>query len=399
MAALSTLLQTLLRKAGWFAAVGLALLVIVELGLWIFAPVSKYPIYSFNFKNEMKPFGLGESSLFEIDGREVRHRNAPKGRDELNVLILGGEGSYQPLQNVDETWWGRMALELESQFPEVGLEISTRASPSGARASGTAMRHALRWAKAYADEIDPDVIVVSFGLSEVLDILPGYRYNPTAMQMLPAAAKSSSLKDLVAGFSQIARRVRNSRKLSSDAMTERRALLEEPNHFLTNLARQRAVYESMPFDAQPPIWTMENDPKSEYLDGLRAFQALAKRLGAELVVLAEPTVHHEFLGFEEMGRLNRPRWSKRPTVEDPTGSGFRPDPGWVHRELQRYYSAAESWAAEKQVPFVNLNRETVLAKKVTNFVDDDMLTNEGSQRMADEVAPSIAFAIKKVLAK
>lgn len=398
MALFTTIFQAVFRKGLLVGGLLLLGIVIAELLLWTLAPVSPYAVYKYQFTNEMKPFGLSETSTFEVDARELRKRPGTDGREEsLKMLILGGEGNYQPLQNAGETWWGRLAQEMENQFPEMALEVATKASPAGA-GQGTSLSRSLAWAKTYMEEIDPDIVVASFGVSEVLDIAPGYRYNPTKMQMLPALPRAGRVRDKVVNASQLARRLRLWRTERSESANERQHLLEQPNHFLNLLQRRRQVYESLRFDARPPRHAEDQDPKLEYLDGLRTIQALAKQNGAQLIVLGEPTLHHGFLGLEELERLNRPRWTKRPTVQDTNGAGLRPDPAWVEDELNRYYNAAESWAGRERVPFVNLNRTTALPKSTINFVDDTTLTNAGSQSVADEVAPAVAVAIKKVLA-
>jgi hypothetical protein len=260
------------------------------------------------------------------------------------------------------------------------------------------MVQALQWAKTYAGELSPDIVVAAFGLSEVLDVPPGYRYNPTLVPALSALPHPGSIKDKAAGVSQIARRLRDWRTASSDAVKERKTLLEKQDHFRNNMHYQRAVYETLRFDATPPRRGEGEDPLLEYMDGLRGFHSQAKRIGAEMIVLGEPSLHDDLLGSNEMSRLKRPRWMKRPTVSDPDGSGVRPDPGWVEREMNRYYSAALEWASKADVPFVDLNRDDVLAKNVENFVDDVMLTQAGSQRVSDEVSPVFASVMKKFLA-
>ena len=400
MALLSTIMNALLRKGILVGILVLVLIGMVELGLWVFAPVSRYVTYDFNFKNTMKPYGLANSSSFSVDTREVRHRAASDDRDKtVRLLVLGGESNYQPLQDVDDTWWGRLAIELEKQFPDTGVQIDLKASPAGARpGTGSSMIQTLQWAKTYAGELNPDIVVVVFGVSEVLDVPPGYQYDPTLVATLSPLPRPSSIKDKAVSISQIARRLRTWRASISSEVNERKVLLETQNHFRINMGHQRSVYETLRFDANPPPRGEGQDPKLEYLDGLRGFHSLAKRLGAEMIALGEPSLHDDILGFAEMARLKRPRWLKRPTVQDPEGSGVRPDPAWVESELNRYYEAGAKWAAKADVPFVNLNRDDVLPKNVENFVDDLMLTQVGSQRVTDEVSPVFASAIKKFLA-
>lgn len=398
MALLSTILAAMMRKAILLGLVFLALFVLVEMALWIFAPVSPYVTYRFEFTNKMEPFGLPNHSTFEVDSREIRHREPAEDRgEEIGILIVGGEGSYQPLQDVEDTWGGRMATVLERKFPEVGIRVDVKAG-SRAGPGETSMRHGLRWAKTYAPEVAPEIIVVSFGISEVLDIPPDYTYNPTLISSLPGLPRPGSIKDRAAAVSQIARRLRHWRAPNSEAIRERRETLEEPNLILRSMVHQRALYESFSFDISPPRRPEGADPILDYLDALQSFHALAQRLGAELVVLGEPCLHDNILGTTEMARLKRPRWLKRPSPDEPGGSGLRPDPAWVEAELNRYYGEGEKWAEKAGVAFVNLNRDELLPKSTAHFVDDSTLTLAGSRRVAEEVAPVLAAAIKKFLA-
>ena len=95
----------------------------------------------------------------------------------------------------------------------------------------------------------------------------------------------------------------------------------------------------------------------------------------------------------------RPRWLRRPSADEPNGSGLRPDPAWVEAELNRYYRAGQSWAEKKGVLFLNLNHDDVLPKSTDHFVDDHTLTKAGSHRVAEAAVPIFAGAIKKILAK
>lgn len=74
MALLSTIFQALLRKGALLGVFVLLIIGIVEVALWLFAPVAPHADYEFTFKNAMTPYGLEESSRYEIDSREVRTR-------------------------------------------------------------------------------------------------------------------------------------------------------------------------------------------------------------------------------------------------------------------------------------------------------------------------------------
>ncbi len=400
MALISTILTALLRK-GVLVGLGVLLLIgLIEAVLWLAAPVTPYVTYRFEFQNRMSPLGLRDSSVFEVDSRELRTRRPPENKtEEIRILIVSGESSYAPVQSAEDTWWGMLASMLEKRHSGVGVRVDLKAVSSTRPERGTSMRHGLRWAKTYAPELKPDILAVSFGVSEVLDPPLDFQYDPTAMSTLSGLPRPRSLKDRAVAVSQIARRLRHWRAPNSLNVQERKALLEQPNYFLKHMGFQRTLYEQMPFDVSPPRREGDTDHMHEYLDGLRRFHALAERLGARLLVLGEPCLHDDLLGNTEMARLKRPRWLVPPSASDEEGRGLRPDPSWVERELERYYGKAAEWASKADVPFLNLNREEVLAKSTENFVDDVHLTLHGSRRVADEVLLLFSSEIKKILAK
>lgn len=400
MALLSTLVNAILRKGIFAGLVVLILFGLVELVLWVAAPISPYLTYAFDFKNQMSLFGLENTSHFEVDSRELRFREPAEKRErDVRILLIGGEGNYVPLQDAEDTWWGRLAAALERRHANLGVEFVVKAGPAMRPDIGTSLRHSVRWAKTYAEEVSPDLVVVSFGLSEVLDPAPDYQYDPVRIDGLEPLPRAGRLKDKAVRVSQIARRLRRWRSAGSETILQRRALLEQPNHLLKNMGQQKTLYERLPFDVSPPVRGENTDPMLEYLDGLEFFRRMAEEMGAGFLVLAEPTLHDDLSGFAELSRMKRPRWLKRPSVSDPEGAGLRPDPGWIERELNRYYAAAAAWAAKTGVPFIDLNREEVLSKSMENFVDDVMLTQMGSTRVAEEVEPVFDQAIVKFLAK
>lgn len=402
MALFSTILTALLRKGAWMGLAVLVLIALAEGILWVVAPVTPYVTYQFEFKNRMSPFGLRDQSTFEVDSRELRTRVPQEEKDpEVRILIVSGEGNYSPVQSIEDTWWGQLAGTLEKRHPEAGVRIDLKATSASRPELETCMRHGLRWTKTYAEELKPDILAVCFGVSEVLDPPPDFQYQPTAMATLPPLPRAGSLKDRAVAVSQIARRIRHWRAPGSNVVQSRKALLEKPNYFLEHMGVQRSLYEKMPFDVTPPqrAGREAEDPLQEYLDGLRRFQGLADRIGATLVVLGEPCLHDDMMGLREMARLKRPRWLVRPGSHSEESRGLRPDPTWVENELERYYEAAGEWAAKSNIPFLNLNREEVLAKSTENFVDDVMLTLQGNRRVADEALPVFSTLVKKILAK
>ena len=396
MPLLNTVLKAFLRK-GLFLGAALALiLVLVEGILWKFAPVGEYPTYSYRFNNDVMSWGLKDLVDFEIDGQELRHRPGARNRSKTcRTLIIGGAIAYQPLQSVQDTWWAKVGEGLESRFPELSVPMMAKACAPGAtllNGTAVAMRNGVAWARTHLDSVEPDLLIVAFGVSEILDIEAGYRYDPQRVASIDGIP--TTYRSKIVERSQIARRIRMQRTYGSEAFKTRKAELERPNHFRKNIAYQRTVFRQLKNDESPPNHQGENDPLQEYLDGLKAFQALAKSVGATLVVIGEPSLHDNFMSEVELGRLKRPRWDRFPSGES-SGIGKQPDPAWVERELNRYYQAASAWAQENAIVFISLNDDILLPKHIDHFVDDTTLTDLGAEQVSSVVTPLLAPLLQK----
>ncbi len=399
MALLKTVLQAILRKGSLVGILIIVLILLAEVVLWFVAPTPPYQRYEYTFSNEMEKYGLNDTCTFRVDERELRSRPGAEGRETTcRILYVGGEGAYDLLQDVEDTWWGRTAAALEKKYPEISFPVDVKATSGGyGKEVVMAMRRGLQWTKGYIKDVRPQILIVSFGVSEVLDVPQDYRYNQTTMRSLHGS-KPGGLKRKLASISQIARRIRQWRGVNSQAHQERKANLETKNHFLNSLGQQRAIYEKMEFDSLPPSRQGRNDPMLEYMDGLFAFEKLAERVGAKLIVVGEPSLHDNSPQGSEFGRLKRPRWEQYPSASNPQGRGLRPDPGWVENELNRYYRAADDWCIQTGVAFVSLNDDFTLAKNVNHFLDDMTLTLEGSRVVANVMTPVVSRVVEKILA-
>jgi hypothetical protein len=400
MALFSTVFSALVRK-GFLVGGGLfLLLLLLEGALWKWSPAPPETVYRYQLTNTLEDRGLSREVDFGIDSRQLRALPGDRGRSKsCQTLVLGGAFLYEPLQQVDGTWWGQLSQSLEQAHTELAFPIASRASSPGmTQQFGVAMRDGIQWARKYVPELQPDVVIAVFGVSEVLDVVEGFTIQQP--ETAPIRLKANNWKDQLSDVSQLVRRLRQERQLRSPSYSERKAVLEKVDHFVKTDERQRVLYESLPFDGQPPVRQgSANDPLLEYLASLKALKSILDSVGAQLVVLGEPSLHEAFLGSteEEERTFRRPRWRQYPS-ELGAGVGYRPDPAWVERELTRYYAEASKWCKTAGVPFLNLNDKSVLPKTLEHFFNDSMLTNLGSKLVASKVQPVLAPVVKKFLA-
>ncbi len=401
MALLSTVLSALLRKGLLVGGVLLVLVLLLEGLLWKFAPAPPETEFQYNLTNNVEARGLSREVTFGIDTRSLRGISGARGRSKrCETVVLGGSFLYEPLQQAESTWWGELSSDLEMAYPEAAFPMAVTANAPGVTQTlGIAIRGGLKWARAYLDELKPDLVIAVFGVSEVLDIEQGYAVQKPSTTAIPRP--TAGWKDRLTEMSQLVRRLRQSRQMRSSTYKERKAVLEAEDHFVRNDERQRKSFESMPFDGQPPIRVgAPNDPLQEYLESLKALKAIAEAAGARFMVLGEPSLHEAFLGSteEEERTFRRPRWHRFPSQESGGGLGFRPDPAWVQQELDRYYVSAAAWCSSAKVPFLNLNNKEVLPKTLEQFFNDTTLTNAGSKHVASKVQPLLVPVVEKILA-
>lgn len=365
----------------------------VEIALWLFAPTPQYPIYRYSLRNSYP--GLPAQSLFEIDSREVRTLEGVKGRAKQVRLLALGEGlTYQPMQNAPETWWGQTKERLENQLTDTAVSFSVKTSSTIPSEKGPVppVRDGLRWTRRYLSSVRPNLVIVGYGLAEIMDLGSSYRYDPMALDV--ASIPSSPLKESLMAASQIARRMRRWRSMRSNEFYQRQTMLGKDNVLVDQFILRRTNYLALQEDS-PPAREGNSDPMQEYLEGLKRIRAEIIKAGAKMLVVGEPTLYSALAIGNEGERIVSPRWERFPGPDGKGGLAARPNPAWVHSELERFHKAAESWCKSEGITFVPLNENHMVEKSLDNFFDDVTLTNAGAVQLAEKMTP----ILEKELAK
>jgi hypothetical protein len=101
---------------------------------------------------------------------------------------------------------------MQAEVPDTGVTVLAKACAAKRSAEGvdTALDTGVRWAKRHLVSTDPDIVLVVFGISEVLDVPGNYRYEPERMADL--TPETSGFKDAIVGASQVARRKPSARR-------------------------------------------------------------------------------------------------------------------------------------------------------------------------------------------
>ncbi|MGI8602344.1 MAG: hypothetical protein ACR2OZ_05030 [Verrucomicrobiales bacterium] len=376
-------MKLLARILLWIGLAAVLLIGAVEAVMWIFFPAPRVA-QVFEFENQIH--GLSEKVSFEIDQKYAR-RWAPEhsgGGKEIHIVCLGGSATTAVLQNAQETWWGQTAAKLKKEFPESRFHVTTLA------VEHRGILYGAKWAEEHLPQLRPDLVIAMYGFDDILLHPANYQYDPNKITKLKLdGQRRGKLKTFLVKVSQICRRISYARQRY--ALADKLRVLREKNYFSKFLRTERAIYPQLPVKYE--VKREEGgDPVAEYLDGLRLLSAAAKKAGASLCIIGEPTLNTGLMGAVEERMVHR--W----WVFDPKQGNkgvVRVDPGGIEMELNRYQRAAARFCQDQGIPFVNLHGK--LAPKLENFVDDVILTNLGAAAAADLILPAVQPLVKSKL--
>lgn len=354
------------------SGVVLAIFLLAELVLHLMMPVDLEPRLRLELSNEI-PGMVEKNVIYEISGNGLRGYQWSKkpASDALRVLVVGSNSTNHMIQNVTETWWGQLAQMLEK---ESGKRVE--AAAIGNLPNSQIMTGAAAAAKLLEEESDIDVMLVQYGLGDILEPASNYKFDEGKLAKLSQPA-NEGMKVKLAKISQIARRIRAGR--IRDSRRARQTQLAQPNYYAAWLNASFNAYRERPFATK---LERPEDPEKEFLAGVKAFIDLAKAKGIKVMFIGEPTLHHEFITFPESGRLSSLARTG-PGVDDLS----RVNPEWLQTELDRYYFDAGSYCLKEGVPFVSLNGR--VPRTLEYFLSDSLYTDAGAKKAAELLLPEV----------
>jgi hypothetical protein len=281
------------------------------------------------------------------------------------------------LQMPKDTWWGQLAQKLEAQ---TGKRVEVAAT--GSLANSQILTGLAGAEKAIeGSAADVDLILVQFGLGDVLEHPANYQFDPGKLNKLRTPGKEGFGYKL-AKVSQMARRFRSGR--IRDSRRAQHRALGESNKYAEMLQYHTGIYPQRPF-----VTKIEraDDPVKDYLAGVQGFIDLAKNKGKKLMFIGEPTLHFEFMANPESSRLMNVA-----NVGEGENPASRVSSEWLQRELDRYYFDAGTLTVKVGVPFFNLNGR--VPRTVEYFLTDVLYTDAGAARAADLLLPEVSKLVQ-----
>ena len=349
-----------------------AIFVVAELSVRIFGSVPLHPDKSFIFENEIP--GMARDVRYEIDGDGIRWRES-KGAAKYRILCIGGLGTTGMLQNVDDTWWGKLVVILEEELGgpvEIGCIVG---------AGQTGIYAGSKWLDSALEQVDGvDLVISVFGHTDALDPRIDTKFDPGAIE---GPKQPGGFKFTLAKISHLARKIRNGRKQSE--RNKLQSKLGQPNHLRDSINGSRQVYLDEKKITSDPM--RENEAVTAYAAGVDAMIESAKRHNAKLVVAGEPTIFSSLISPDAATALHTL------VHVGPGPDDFaKPEPTWVEDELNSFYATASRQCAAAGVPFINLQK--VISQTRENFLTEAILTDAGAEEVARNLAPLVSQSLK-----
>lgn len=342
------------------------MLFLLEIGLRLFSPAADFPVVERHFQNDLP--GLEREVSWRTNEHGLRGEIAGDGP---LVLFLGGENTAHFLQRDENTWWGRAAAELDSR----GVNIRSLAGVGG----GQAASWWLGWMRGPGSGVEPDVVVLSVGVGEVLSRPSGYVFREGVLKAVHPTGPSG-LRGALVRASQIAAHLRLSRaRKAAAAGGAIGAELDREAVVLRDLAERRA---EMPVASEVP-W--RDDPGDELIATLREFMVMAGERGFEFVVAFEPWVHSRHADLDEDLAA---RFRSMAAVEvEGRRIAVRHDPAWVDNRMRYLHMRVSAACDGLAIPLIDGAAEEPPAGA---FFDDFLFTDEGAAAYGAKVANRLA---------
>lgn len=358
-----------------------SLFALFELVCWIFAPFPVEPLHSLDLHNDIPGFKKDVRVIF--DRGQVRFLDwtaGDKPPGTVRILCVGGWATLGMLQNAEDTWWGR----LHSMLKQQGLKVESAARGF----ERTGLIEIVSLIGPAVNRLKPDVIIVNSGFDDVIIHSTVYSYDKDKLAKMPDPPRQSAVKEFLVKYSQAAR---FKRWWTTDGETAKmqnelgrkdvyKRFFEEKRKQVHGLPRNAGISRADP-----------NDPLYEYLDALAAMKDLAAKHGAALIITGEACLHDSVMGLTEEECLLAYISLSAPEANGNVAAA-RPDPGWVQNEMRRFSTAAEKFASDNQIPWIDLNVR--VERSTDNFFSDVLLTDAGADAAAKLLLPVVQPVVK-----
>lgn len=373
----------------WVALPAILIALLAEGVLWALFRAPAEPVWEIGVRNlwekdpETGTQPFKNDVILRVNSKNITRSSgtAPDGgkSGKPRILCIGAASTFAKLQSSADTWWGQMRTQLDAAGTPA--EVVAWASIGGELVHAIDAAH---WFKNAAESLQPDVVIVTLGLDDIIGYGPGYQYDKNKAATLPPAPVTGGFRRLALSFSQIARHISGMRQAKVAASFSEQ--LGRQDQQKEHIARSKMTLSSSNF-MDNPVRLADADPLLEYLDGLRIIAETCKARGIKLILSSEPTIFDEISTDTQKAICTR----HMEVIIDGEKRYGRLNPEWVAQEMKRYAAAAEKLAAEQGAAWQPA--DGILSRTSDNFFTEQLLTDAGAKQMGALFVP----VVKKVL--
>ena len=357
--------------------------VLFEIICWSFMPFPVEPLRSLDIDNDIP--GFKKKVRIVTGDDQVRYLDwtaGDKPDGTVRIMCIGGFATQGFLQSAEDTWWGK----LHSSLKKKGYKVQTAARGFD-RAGVISMAAGMG---PVVERLKPDVIILNTGFDDVIIHPADYVYDKDKLSKIPVPAKMASWKLFMLKASQT---VRFLRYRSKDSETNKlQNELGRRDVYKKFFEEKRAAIIKLPLHPGFLRTGIANDPLQEYLDGLAAFRDMAAKNSASLILTGEPTLYNKFMNITQSELLLAYISQTAPRDDGNITDPRRPNQEWVMSELNRFAAAAEKFAADNKLPWLDLNGQ--VDRSTDNFFSDVILTDAGAAAAATVIEPVVEPVVK-----
>jgi hypothetical protein len=365
----------------FFLLFSLAILMLVDLSLWLISPVPLVQPITYLYKQNLP--GVKKSVLYALNQYGLRSESIiskEKNSRTIRIFCIGGSTTQMVTQNFADTWYGLLEKRLNDEYSKRKITIELAAWGQG----GYKVWHGCRFCRGELPEFKPDIAITLWGINNLaFDGGPGYAYK-NKEERLSELTGHSWLRSVVlftTRYSQICRRLR----MLAETMRIRRgirtgAMIE---NWQNNLVKIRSHYEKLPY-AENVV--RSPDPIFEFQDAIDEQLRCLKEQKIETIVLGHPALWKENLSDTEKATLWFPINSAEGRV--------RPSGKWLEMELKKYNDVQKRTADKFHAHFLDL--DAVIPKTTEYFLDDCHFTDKANVIVASALYDLVAEAVESV---
>ncbi len=377
--------KRLLFKVAFSAGLVIVLLVICDLGLWVFAPVSHpYPDRAnsrhvtlpepgetvFQPDPKIMP-GTERPARFTVNQfgfRSPRLDSVEKPDNVSRIFCLGGSTTECLYVDNDDAWPEHLARLLQADAPP-GVNVDV----VNTGISGDTTREHINMLAQRVIPFEPDLVIVLAGINDMLmhtarDYSP-YRADSRSLYTIASPGNAPKIKYVLCSTSQIARRLVLARRSSRRRTAAGTFWQDLEGRWMVRLREigARKEYEPLPIDHK---W-----PHPEYGQNLRSLVGICRANNVNVVFVTQPALYRPDLSEEERSLLYFRPGGRRYPPED------------MARLLESFNEQVRAVGTEMGVPVIDLAK--MLPRDTSAFYDDCHFNKAGCGRVAQVLAETL----------